>query len=152
MFCKTCGITLEDNAKVCPECGSVQENPSSSIYYSNENTTQNYHNEIADDKKGFSIISLVLGIVAIVFSFICCVPFVVSVIAIICAIVSIILGIISLKSSKKVLSIVGICLSCLAIVISILVTIFWSFIISNPDFINNFDEGFQSSFEQYYQE
>ena len=74
-----------------------------------ENEVNNVESEVnqatntapANDKKGFSIAALVLGIIALV---LCCIWYV----SIPCGIIALILGIIGLKSSKRGFSIAGI--------------------------------------------
>ena len=74
-----------------------------------ENEVNNVESEVnqatntapANDKKGFSIAALVLGIIALV---LCCIWYV----SIPCGIIALILGIIGLKSSKRGMSIAGI--------------------------------------------
>ena len=74
----------------------------------------------ANDKKGFSIAALVLGIVAIVLS---CIWY----ISIPCAILAIVFGILGIKSSKKGMSIAGITTGaigmfiCIAIIIGLMI-------------------------------
>ena len=67
--------------------------------------------EPQNDKKGFSIAALVLGIIAIVF---CCVWY----ISIPCGILAIIFGIVGIKSSKKGMSIAGLITGSIGLIIS----------------------------------
>ena len=69
--------------------------------------------EETNDKKGFSIAALVLGIIAIVF---CCVWY----ISIPCGILAIIFGIVGIKSSKKGMSIAGLITGSIGLIISII--------------------------------
>ena len=70
--------------------------------------------EPAKDKKGFSIASLVLGIVAIV---LCCLWY----ISIPCGILAIVFGILGIKSSKKGMSIAGLTTGGIGLFISIVI-------------------------------
>lgn len=70
----------------------------------------------ANDKKGFSIAALVLGIVALVLS---CVWY----ISIPCAILALVFGILGIKSSKKGMSIAGIATGATGLVICIFMLI-----------------------------
>lgn len=74
------------------------------------NTTQE------NDKKGFSIAALVLGIIAIV---LCCIWYV----SIPCGIIALILGIIGLKSSKRGMSIAGIITGVIGMILAIVLII-----------------------------
>lgn len=79
------------------------------------NSKQNTNN-MENDKKGFSIASLVLGIVAIVLS---CIWY----ISIPCAILAIVFGILGIKSSKKGMSIAGITTGAIGMFICIAILI-----------------------------
>ena len=70
----------------------------------------------ANDKKGFSIAALVLGIIALV---LCCIWYV----SIPCGIIALILGIIGLKSSKRGMSIAGIITGVIGMILSIVLVI-----------------------------
>lgn len=76
--------------------------------------------EPQDNKKGFSIASLILGIVS--FLPCCCVNF-------ITAILAVVFGIIGIKSSNKTLSIVGIILAAVAFILYIIVIVLYMFIL-----------------------
>jgi len=130
MFCKICGLNIDDHLKSCPNCGSAvvnapsEQQPTSQIppvIMMSAPATANTNDKIA-------IASLVLGIVAASSNIICCVP-----VGIICAIVGLILGLFALKSKKRTQAIVGISLSAVAIVISVIVIIFWAFVIANSE-------------------
>ena len=85
-----------------------------------ENEVNNVESEVnqatntapANDKKGFSIAALVLGIIALV---LCCIWYV----SIPCGIIALILGIIGLKSSKRGMSIAGIITGVIGMILSI---------------------------------
>lgn len=89
-----------------------------------ENEVNNVESEVnqatntapANDKKGFSIAALVLGIIALV---LCCIWYV----SIPCGIIALILGIIGLKSSKRGMSIAGIITGVIGIVLTAVVAI-----------------------------
>lgn len=81
------------------------------------NQTANSTNTTAtNDKKGFAIAALVLGIVAIV---LCCLWYV----SIPCGIIALILGIIGLKSSKRGMSIAGIVTGVIGMILSIVLIV-----------------------------
>ena len=80
------------------------------------NNSKQTKNNMENDKKGFSIAALVLGIVAIVLS---CIWY----ISIPCAILAIVFGILGIKSSKKGMSIAGITTGAIGIFISIAILI-----------------------------
>lgn len=80
------------------------------------NNSKQTTNNMENDKKGFSIAALVLGIVAIVLS---CIWY----ISIPCAILAIVFGILGIKSSKKGMSIAGITTGAIGIFISIAILI-----------------------------
>ena len=89
-----------------------------------ENEVNNVESEVnqatntapANDKKGFSISALVLGIIALV---LCCIWYV----SIPCGIIALILGIIGLKSSKRGMSIAGIITGVIGMILSIVLVI-----------------------------
>ena len=89
-----------------------------------ENEVNNVESEVnqatntapANDKKGFSIAALVLGIIALV---LCCIWYV----SIPCCIIALILGIIGLKSSKRGMSIAGIITGVIGMILSIVLVI-----------------------------
>lgn len=89
-----------------------------------ENEVNNVESEVnqatntapANDKKGFSIAALVLGIIALV---LCCIWYV----SIPCGIIALILGIIGLKSSKREMSIAGIITGVIGMILSIVLVI-----------------------------
>ena len=89
-----------------------------------ENEVNNVESEVnqatntapANDKKGFSIAALVLGIIALI---LCCIWYV----SIPCGIIALILGIIGLKSSKRGMSIAGIITGVIGMILSIVLVI-----------------------------
>lgn len=89
-----------------------------------ENEVNNVESEVnqstntipTNDKKGFSIAALVLGIIALV---LCCIWYV----SIPCGIIALILGIIGLKSSKRGMSIAGIITGVIGMILSIVLVI-----------------------------
>ena len=89
-----------------------------------ENEVNNVESEVnqatntapANDKNGFSIAALVLGIIALV---LCCIWYV----SIPCGIIALILGIIGLKSSKRGMSIAGIITGVIGMILSIVLVI-----------------------------
>lgn len=89
-----------------------------------ENEVNNVESEVnqatntapANEKKGFSIAALVLGIIALV---LCCIWYV----SIPCGIIALILGIIGLKSSKRGMSIAGIITGVIGMILSIVLVI-----------------------------
>ena len=89
-----------------------------------ENEVNNVESEVnqatntapANDKKGFSIAALVLGIIALV---LCCIWYV----SIPCGIIALILGIIGLKSSKRGMSIAGFITGVIGMILSIVLVI-----------------------------
>lgn len=70
-----------------------------------------------EDKKGFSIASMVLGIISLVFCF-------VWIISIPCAILAIIFGILGIKSTGKGMSIAGLVTSGIGIILSFVIFVF----------------------------
>ena len=141
MFCKNCGKELLEGASFCSSCGTAvtvpgTENPQSEnasdkgeekVVFGapvgdGEATSPIYQmpqynapvEEKADDKKNFSLASLILGICSLLPC--CCVNF-------ITAILAVIFGIIGIKSSNKTLSIVGIILAAAAFLIYLIAII-----------------------------
>ena len=141
MFCKNCGKELLEGAAFCSSCGTAVTVPGAEkpqpenacdkceekvvlganeangeatapIYQTTQYTAP--AEEQANDKKGFSIASLVLGICSLLPC--CCVNF-------ITAILAVIFGIIGIKSSNKTLSVVGIILAAAAFVIYLTIII-----------------------------
>lgn len=127
MFCKNCGKELNENESFCGECGTKVV-PETQNVGNIENTNNNPINEPKsqtynvnnisstqenkkDDMKGLKVASLVLGIIAVVFSFfinLFILPF---------AIISLTLGIIYSVKKKRICA--GIILSVVSIIISI---------------------------------
>lgn len=127
MFCKNCGKELTGNESFCGNCG-IKIVPETQNVGNIENTNNNPINEPKsqtynvnninstqenkkDDMKGFKVASLVLGIIAVIFSFLInlfILPF---------AIISLALGIIYSVKKKGICA--GIILSIVSIIISI---------------------------------
>ena len=127
MFCKNCGKELTGNESFCGNCG-IKIVPETQNVENIENTNNNPINEPKsqtynvnninstqenkkDDMKGFKVASLVLGIIAVIFSFLInlfILPF---------AIISLALGIIYSVKKKGICA--GIILSIVSIIISI---------------------------------
>lgn len=89
---------------------NIVNNNESEVKQTTNNNGVNANN--TNDKKGFAIAALVLGILAIV---LCCIWYV----SIICGILALIFGIIGRKSSKKGMSIAGIVTGVIGIIITI---------------------------------
>ena len=130
MFCKNCGKELIEGAAFCSRCGTAvtapktdsanaeiacegteekvifgapeanSTEPAQTIYQMPQYTAP--VEEVKEDRKGFSLASLILGICS--FLPCCCVNFILSILAVI-------FGIIGIKSSNRNLSIVGIILA-----------------------------------------
>lgn len=148
MFCKVCGLNIEDSVKSCPNCGAAVENISySQPTYLAEAVVQ----KVDTAHNGIAVAALVLGIVSISFGIICCIPYVTAILSFICGVVGLVLGIFALKSKKKTQAIVGLSLSAVAIVVSIIVVIFWTvfFInVNNHKNISQEDDIFQYQYSQ----
>lgn len=103
--------------------------------------------EPQNDKKGFSIAALVLGIIAIVF---CCVWY----ISIPCGILAIIFGIVGIKSSKKGMSIAGLITGAIGLVISIIMfvaLVFFGMVIGLSEGLDSldYDSSYYDDFDFY---
>ncbi len=96
----------------------VQENSTESVQNNTETVQNIYSTEQGSangqDKKGFAVASLVLGIISIVFG--CCFWYV----GIICAVIGLVLGIMANKESKSGLATAGIVLSIIALALGVL--------------------------------
>ena len=156
MFCKNCGTQLKDEAAFCHSCGTAvttpkaepaqTENTEAKVAFDApaangaENVAPIYQmpqytapvEEPQDDKKGFSVASLVLGIVSLLPC--CCANF-------ITAILAVVFGILGIKSSNKNLSVIGIILAAVAFVLYLIVIILYMFILetNTEDFSYFFD-------------
>lgn len=136
MFCQVCGTENPEGSAFCKGCGSalkiapapaaepVVEPVAATPVTEIPNDTQTNYTPVPtkDPGKGFGIAAMVLGIVGIVVTVVCC-SF--SYLGLIFSIVSIILGIVAKKKSKSVgmkntMATVGIILSCIIIGINVL--------------------------------
>lgn len=110
MFCENCGNKLADNALFCPECGVKVEKRNI------ENKPVNTNNNV---KSGLKTASIVLGVLGIVGAL----TLIFSIPGFIMSLIGLILGICSTKKVKNVLGIVlssvGLCISIVAIFLSI---------------------------------
>ena len=161
MYCKKCGTELKNEAAFCHKCGAAVTVPNTEApapentvdnanttatfgapeVNTNENTQPIYQmpqytvppvEEVQDDKKSFSIASLILGIVSLLPC--CCVNF-------ITAILAVIFGILGIKSSNKTMSIVGIILAGVGFILYLVFLIFLIFVseTNSEDFSYFFD-------------
>ena len=130
MFCKVCGLNIDDSVKSCPNCGA----PVESIPYSKPVQAVELVAEKVDTAHdGIAVAALVLGIVSISFGIICCIPYVTAGLSLLCGLVGLILGIFALKAKKKTQAVVGLSLSAVAIVVSIIVIVFWTVVFINAN-------------------
>ena len=102
----------------------MNENKENEVNNVESEVNQSTNTTPTNDKKGFSIAALVLGIIALV---ICCIWYV----SIPCGIIALILGIIGLKSSKRGMSIAGIVLGIIGIIIAIIINAWLSYVFTN---------------------
>lgn len=94
----------------------MNENKENEVNNVESEVNQSTNTTSTNDKKGFSIAALVLGIIALV---LCCIWYV----SIPCGIIALILGIIGLKSSKRGMSIAGIITGVIGMILSIVLVI-----------------------------
>lgn len=94
----------------------MDENKENEVNNVESEVNQSTNNTATNDKKGFSIAALVLGIIAIV---LCCIWYV----SIPCGIIALVLGIIGLKSSKRGMSIAGIITGVIGMILSIVLVV-----------------------------
>lgn len=94
----------------------MNENKENEVNNVESEVNQSTNTTPTNDKKGFSIAALVLGIIALV---LCCIWYV----SIPCGIIALILGIIGLKSSKRGMSIAGIISGAIGIVLTAVIAI-----------------------------
>jgi uncharacterized membrane protein HdeD (DUF308 family) len=149
MFCKVCGLNIDDNAKSCPNCGAAFMNDP---YAQSVITEPSVMVQPTSTNDGLAVASLVLGIVSASFSIICCLPYVTAILGFLCAIVGLILGIFALKTKKRTQAIVGLSLSAVAIVVSVVVIIFWTVVFLNADHTNSgsqTNDFFEYEFSQF---
>ncbi len=161
MFCKNCGTELKNEAAFCHNCGVAVATPKTEPAPS-ANTAENFEAKVTfgepevnpventqplyqmpqyttpvsepeNDKKGFSIASLVLGICS--FLPCCCANF-------ITAILAVVFGIIGIKSSNKNFSVIGIILAAVAFVLYIIVFVLYAFLLDTS-------AGYSSFFDEY---
>jgi hypothetical protein len=138
MFCLKCGRELPDEAKFCAYCGAQinsttnqipeNKNPQVNTYQSvgamnyNQNRQPiNFNNAIngnkGNEKEGFGIAALILGILSIIFSF-------TMILSIIMGLIAVIFGIIHIaKKSRKGLGVAGIITGVFGIIISIAIIV-----------------------------
>lgn len=90
----------------------MDENKENEVNNVESEVNQSTNTTATNDKKGFSIAALVLGIIAIV---LCCIWYV----SIPCGIIALVLGIIGIKSSKRGMSIAGIVTGVIGIILCI---------------------------------
>ncbi len=90
----------------------MDENKENEVNNVESEVNQSTNTTPTNDKKGFSIAALVLGIIAIV---LCCIWYV----SIPCGIIALVLGIIGIKSSKRGMSIAGIVTGVIGIILCI---------------------------------
>lgn len=148
MFCKVCGININDNLTTCPNCGAVVENIS---YPQPVQTAEATAEKVSAVHDGIAVASLVLGIVSASLGIICCIPYVTAGVSILCAIVGLILGIFALKTKKKTQAIIGLSLSAVAIVVSVIVIIVWTVLILNGNTFGDDSTVIPSEFGQFQQ-
>jgi len=108
IFCTNCGGNIEDGVKFCSKCGKA-------VSVFNESNTQVHEQQFIHtvDKKGQAITSLVLGLVGIIAWFLPLLGFPVS-------IIGLIMGVIGQKSTKKNMATVGLVLSIICLVATII--------------------------------
>lgn len=133
--CINCGKDLNDaNSTTCPNCNS--QNSLDDLYCTScgcklpkQNSAQSFsvYNPEAEKYDGFSKLALILSIIGLVSSIICCcVPFVVQAAGIILGILGIVFGVKGLKGDNRGKSITAIVLSSIAIVICVVFLLLYS--------------------------
>lgn len=176
MKCTTCGTNNPDDALYCSSCGGKfiasdsaaetspvfnydeekkeevrQETAQSFPVYTPVNTTPapttyttyqmpNSPQLLGDRSKDWAgITSLVCGILGVI----CCIfgP-----VGLLFAVLGVIFGIIGLKSTKRTLAIVGLCLGGVGTLLGIYMTIAYVMVADDPDFMNTYNE----IMEEYY--
>ncbi len=156
MFCKNCGKELLDGAAFCSACGTAVTSPiaedtkaentcdnsEEKVMFdtpevNNESTAPIYQmpqytaptEENVNDKKGFSLASLILGICSLLPC--CCVNSVLSILAIV-------FGIIGIKSTNKTQSIVGIILASASLLIYLVIIVVYVIIMGEFSIYDEF--------------
>lgn len=131
MFCNKCGNNMNDNDKFCNNCGSPIDSYDNTI--SDSSISMISKKQRSSQKDNYGLISLILGILAILLVFIY------PAFNILIAIIGLVFGIISkTKDTKKT---IGIILNSISIAITIILIIIGIFAIifglSNSEFIND---------------
>ena len=126
MKCKKCGREVHDKAGFCPDCGD-RLNP-----YMDEKDFCD--DQISEGSEGFSIASMVLGIVSLV---LCCSVY----ISLICAVIGLILGIVAIHNNNpgRGMAIAGVVCSSIALVLLIIIVIAG---LSLPALLNSYYSSF----------
>lgn len=140
MYCRRCGKQIPDDAAHCPSCGTPTKGDYDPYHYGEEkpdeekkrqgeqevyenghrytySNPREYFDPVKspgapDDKRGWAIASLVLGILSVV---LCCAPF----LTIPCGIAGIVTGILGSRSSGQGMAAAGIVLSIVGVVLGI---------------------------------
>lgn len=138
--CVICGNVNTDDAKYCAVCGSQlsQKLPNEDIYY--QSSVQNTYN-VSEDKFGTS--SMVVGIVSLVTTILCCMfP-----LGIFGGIASTVFAIISLKKNGKNSSkaVAGLVCGIIAFVIALIVTISFVSALNDPEFLEELKKAMEQS-------
>lgn len=123
MKCENCGSEIEENVKFCSNCGAeikaeVKEDIKEEKQVPVVQTTVKQAEIVQEEKTGFSIASLILGIVAIL-----CI-FEHGALNFICGILAIIFGIIGRKQGAKGIGTTGMILGIASLVLLVIVIIF----------------------------
>ena len=139
MFCNKCGNKMNDNDKFCNNCGSPIDNLDNTV--SNSSISMNLKKQKSSQKDNYGLISLILGIIAIVLVFIY------PVFNILIAIIGLVFGIIS--KTKDIKKTIGIILNSISIAITIVLMIIGVFAIifglSDSGIINDLYNEFDNS-------
>ena len=173
MFCNKCGNELSEDSYFCNRCGSPvtkpKDEPNDAIKIADTNTQNKFENvtdskseetvstkvinEKSQEKNGLATASLVMGIIAIVFSF---APYVNS-ISFVLGVISIVFAVITIsKKIKNGQAIAGLILSILALLTSYVIDVTTTKLIvrlgenlinDSPDYIEKF--GIYDYFDDY---
>lgn len=114
MFCRNCGTEIPDNIMYCPKCGQSQQTSPMPGPMQNPYANQyDIYEQAPKEKQGMAITSLVLGLVGLIgWLFPCCgYPI---------TILGLIFGIIGIKKGGKTMATVGIVLSSITLVLTII--------------------------------